>query len=350
MTRLDAPGLITCAALTLVLLISAGIAISVGTVAIPLTDVAATIGSQLTGGQSAVPTLTQHIVWDLRTPRVVAAALVGAGLAVCGAVVQSLTRNPLADPYLLGVSAGSALGAVSVLVIGTTGIPLLAGATLPVAMTAAAFVGGLVTLILVLGLATGRDGSLQSNRLILAGVAIGQLAAAIASALVLFGGDDGTARAVVQWTLGSVAGARRGSVLMMLAVTLPIIVIIDCHARTLDAFAFGERSAASLGISVNRVRWRLYVLVSLLTAALVAVAGIVGFVGLVVPHAVRLLGGPLHRRLLPISALAGALLMVWVDLISRTLLPDSEIPLGIITAIIGVPFFAVILRGRQVRM
>lgn len=347
---LDGPGLIAGAALIVALVISAGIAISVGTVAIPLTDVAGTVAGQLGLEHASVPALTQHIVWELRAPRVVAAGLLGAGLSVGGAVAQSLTRNPLADPYLLGVSAGSALGAVVVLVIGTAVIPLLAGVTLPAAMTIAAFVGGLAALVLVLILATERDGTLQSNRLILAGVAIGQLCAAVTSALVLFGGDEGAARQVVQWTLGSVAGARWPQVLIMLLVTVPILLVIGRYARTLDAFAFGERSAASLGIAVNQTRWLLYTLVSLLTATLVAVAGIVGFVGLVVPHIVRLLGGPLHRRVLPLSALGGALLMIWVDLLGRSLVPNSEIPLGIITAVIGVPFFIVILRRRQVRL
>ena len=312
-TRLDVPGLIVGAVLVIAVVISAGVAVSVGTVPVPLREVAATVAGRLGLLDPLVPPLTQHIVWELRAPRVVAAALVGAGLSVGGAVVQSLTRNPLADPYLLGVSAGSALGAVLVLALGTAAIPLLAGATLSAGMTVAAFAGGLAALLLVLVLATGRDGSLQSNRLIL-------------------------------------AGARWPAVMIMLAVTLPILVIITAYARTLDAFAFGERSAASLGIAVHQTRWILYVLVSLLTAALVSIAGIVGFVGLVVPHAVRLLAGPLHRRLLPLAALAGVLLMIWVDLLGRVLLPDSEIPLGIITAVIGVPFFVIILRRRQVRL
>ena len=350
MSRLDLPLLIAGAGLTIALVVSAGVAVSIGTVPIPLRDVVGTLAAQLQLDASSVPPLTQRIVWELRAPRVVAAAIVGASLSVGGAVVQSLTRNPLADPYLLGVSAGSALGAVGVLVLGTAAIPLLAGSTVPAGMTVAAFVGGLLALVLVLLLSTGRDGSLQSNRLILAGVAVGQLCAATMSALVLFTGGEDAARQVVQWMLGSVAGARWDSVLIMLGVTLPPLVIIAWHTRTLDAFAFGERSAASLGISVNRTRWLLYGMVSLVTAAVVSVAGIVGFVGLVVPHAVRLLGGPLHRRVLPLSALAGALLMVWVDLLGRVVLPETEIPLGIITAIIGVPFFVVILRRRQVRL
>lgn len=321
-----------------------------GTVDVPLRQVAGTVADRLHLVDSGVPELTQHIVWELRTPRVVAAGLVGAGLSVGGAVVQSLTRNALADPYLLGVSAGAALGAVSVLIMGAAALPLLATVPAPAAMTVAAFAGGLVALVLVLSLSTGRDGSLQSNRLILAGVAIGQLCAALTSALVLFGGNEDAARQVVQWTLGSVAGARWIHVLVMTAVCLPILAVIGLQSRSLDAFAFGDRSAASLGISVNRTRWLLFVLVSLLTAALVSVAGIVGFVGLIIPHAIRLVAGPLHRRLLPLSALAGALLMVWVDLAGRILLPDTEIPLGILTAVVGVPFFMVLLRRRQVRL
>jgi iron complex transport system permease protein len=336
--------------LTVVLLVSCGIAVSVGTADMSLGTVAWVVAERLHLVEMDVPLLTQHIVWQLRTPRVAAAALVGAGLAVGGAVVQSLTRNALADPYLLGVSAGSALGAVAVIVAGTSGLPLMLAGSLPVAMTLAAFAGGLGALAFVLALSSRRDGALHSNRLILVGVAIGQLCAAGTSFLVLFGGDTGAARRVVQWTLGSVAGARWPSVAVLAAVTTITIIVILPQARTLDAFAFGERSAASLGIGVKRSRWVLYIVVSLLTAALVSVAGIVGFLGLIVPHAVRLLAGPLHRRLLPLSALAGAIFLVWADVLGRVARPDSEIPLGIVTAVIGVPFFVVLLRRRQVRL
>jgi iron complex transport system permease protein len=287
-----------------------------------------------------VPLLTEHIVWQLRLPRIVGAALVGAGLALSGAVVQTLTRNPLADPYLLGISGGASVGAVLVLVLGID----VTGAGGQTAVSAGAFGGSLVALVLVLVLATGRGGSLLPARTVLAGVAIGQLAAAVTSFVVLASGDTDAARRVLRWTLGSLAGVRWGAVALTAVVVLLVGAVVVAGSPALDAFAFGERAAASLGIPVEATRWVLYVGVALLTASLVALAGAIGFVGLIVPHAVRLLLGPLHRRLLPVAALVGAVFLVWVDTLARTMLENREVPIGVFTALIGVPLFVVLLR------
>ncbi|WP_433610075.1 FecCD family ABC transporter permease [Prescottella agglutinans] len=288
--------------------------------------------------------LTTHIVVDLRMPRVLAAAAVGAGLAVCGAVLQSLTGNQLADPYLLGMSGGASLGAVIALGTGASAL----GAFGFGAVSSAAFLGALGSLLLVFVIATSRSGALLPGRLVLAGIAVGQLAAALTSALVLFGDRDAAHR-VLTWTLGSVAGVRWPGlvgILIVLAVTLTVVL---AHNRVLDSFAFGERAAASLGTNVERSRWVLYAVASLCTAALVAQAGVIGFVGLVVPHAARMLVGPLHARLLPVVALLGALLLVWADIVARTVVPGRELPISIVTAVVGVPVFVLLLRRRGAR-
>ncbi len=288
--------------------------------------------------------LTTHIVVDLRMPRVLAAAAVGAGLAVCGAVLQSLTGNQLADPYLLGMSGGASLGAVIALGTGASAL----GAFGFGAVSSAAFLGALGSLLLVFVIATSRSGALLPGRLVLAGIAVGQLAAALTSALVLFGDRDAAHR-VLTWTLGSVAGVRWPGlvgILIVLAVTLAVVL---AHNRVLDSFAFGERAAASLGTNVERSRWVLYAVASLCTAALVAQAGVIGFVGLVVPHAARMLVGPLHARLLPVVALLGALLLVWADIVARTVVPGRELPISIVTAVVGVPVFVLLLRRRGAR-
>lgn len=324
------------------------IAVGVGSVPIPVRAVLEVVARRLHLGDFSVTRLNDQIVWELRLPRVLAAALTGAGLSICGAILQSLTRNPLAEPYLLGVSGGAAVGAVSVIVFGV-GIGL-AGMVSSVAMAVGAFLGALGALALVLALATGRSGALPPARVILAGVAIGQLCGAYTSFIVIVhGSDPNAARAALMWMLGSFAGVRWGSAVFVLVVTVTGLAGFLAFSRDLDAFAFGENAARSLGISVTRVRWILMAGTALLTASLVSVAGAIGFVGLVVPHIVRLVTGPGHRRLLPLSALTGAILLVWSDLFARSVVAGQEIPVGVVTAALGAPFFIHLLRrsGRQ---
>lgn len=316
--------------------IAAGVVI--GSVGLSLSEVFGAIGARL-GLATGVDAGTQYIVVDLRMPRVVTAAAAGAGLAVSGAVLQSLTGNVLADPYLLGMSSGASVGAVLVIV---TGVGAGIGAGLgPVAV--AAFIGALGALALVFAIATTRTGALLPNRLILAGVAVAQGGAAISAAMVYFT-EPHAAAAVLRWTLGSVAGARLPSTILVTVTVIVSLAVVWSYARTLDAFAFGDRAAASLGVPVTTTRWTLYLTVSLCTAVIVASTGIIGFVGLVVPHVARLLIGPLHRYLLPITALLGALLLIWTDVLARSVLNQQELPLGLVTALIGVPAFVWILR------
>lgn len=215
-------------------------------------------------------------------------------------------------------------------------------------MSAAAFVAALGSLLLVFLISTSRSGALMPGRLVLAGIAVGQFAAALTSALVLLGDRDAAHR-VLQWTLGSVAGVRWPGLVTLAVVVAVTTVVMLAHARALDSYAFGERAAASLGTHVERSRWVLYGVASLCTAALVAQAGVIGFVGLVVPHAARMLVGPLHARLLPVVALVGALLLVWADIAARTVMPGRELPISIVTAVVGVPVFVLLLRHRGAR-
>jgi iron complex transport system permease protein len=325
--------------LSILLVASMLVALGIGSVTIPVRDVLDVV-LRRAGADIDVSLLDDQIVWQLRMPRVVGAAAAGAGLAVAGAVLQSLTRNDLADPYLLGISGGASVGAVSVIVLGVG----FAGLMSTSMITLGAFAGAIAALVLVLALATGRSGALAPSRTVLAGVAVGQICAAYTSFVVIMSGHHDAARRVLSWTLGSLAGLRWHSTLFLVVVALLTLLLILSYSSTLDAFAFGEASAGSLGVSVSVTRWTLLICTALLTACLVAFTGAIGFVGLVVPHLARLTCGPLHRRLLPLSALGGAVLLVWSDTLARSLVDGQEIPVGVVTAVIGAPAFAWLLR------
>jgi len=277
--------------------------------------------------------LVDATVWQLRLPRVLTAAAVGAGLAVCGVVMQSLTRNPLADPFLLGLSSGASLGAASVLVLG-------AAVLLPVA----AFVGAAAALVATLALAaaSGRGG-LAPTRTVLAGLAVGQLAAAATSFVIFWSAQGDQYRQILAWLMGSVAGATWTSVAVAGGAVLVLGSALAATGSLLDAFTFGDTAAAALGVPVQRTRWSLLVGVALLTGALVSQSGSIGFVGLILPHAVRLVVGGRHRALLPLSALVGATFLVWADTLARTVFAPRELPVGVITAALGAPVFAALL-------
>lgn len=327
------------------LLVTVVMGVGIGSVHIPISTVLEVIAQRCGLSGTEVALLDDQIVWQLRMPRVLGAAATGAALALVGVVLQSLTRNDLADPYLLGISGGAAVGAVSVLVLGFSVGGLLATTML----TVGSFFGAVGALVAVLVLATGRAGDLPPARTVLAGVAIGQVCAAFTSFVTIMSGDHDAARRVLSWTMGSLAGLRWDSATLLIVVALVASVAVLAFASDLDAFAFGESAASALGVSVNRTRWILLTGTALVTACLVAYTGAIGFVGLVVPHVVRLLVGPSHRRLLPLSALAGAILLVWADTAARSLIEGQEIPIGVVTAVLGAPVFAVLLRRERSR-
>ncbi len=279
------------------------------------------------------------IVWELRAPRVALGFLVGGSLAVSGAALQALVRNPLADPYLLGLSGGASLGAV---------LAIAAGIASLWAMPAAAFAGALVTIIAVYRLALVTGGGLDSRVLLLAGVVVGALAGAITSG-ILSVTESVRVRSALLWLLGGLGGVGWTGAAALAAYAVPALAVLVREARALDLLALGEEPAQFLGADVARTKRRLYVAASLLTAAAVAAAGIVGFVGLVVPHAVRLLRGPAHRGLLPAAFVLGGAFLIVADAGARTLFAPQELPVGVITAGVGVPLFAVLLRRLAIR-
>lgn len=321
--------------LGLVLLASVTVAVTIGPADIRFDEVWASILSHLGIGVNPLPPLRDGIVWELRLPRILTAAAVGAGLAISGAVMQAITRNPLADPYLLGLSSGASLGAVSVLLLG-----------LAVLLPLAAFLGSMLALGLTLLLASSL-GRITPTRTVLAGLAVSAFAAAITSLVIFWAVTGDSYREILGWLLGSLAGARWPAVAIAFGALAVAGIPILLTGRLLDAFAFGDVAAASLGVNVSATRWGLLGASALLTGAMVSVSGSIGFVGLVLPHAVRLLVGSGHRALLPLSALAGGIFLVWADTLARTVFEPRELPVGIVTAIIGAPVFAVLLARRK---
>ncbi|WP_341520592.1 iron chelate uptake ABC transporter family permease subunit [Pseudomonas sp. G.S.17] len=313
--------------------ILAGIAI--GETPISLSLVFQVLANKLWGAGFVLDPIDEGIVWNYRLTRALVAAACGAGLAISGVVLQSLLRNPLADPYLLGISAGASTGAVLVSIIG-----LGAGA---ISLSMGAFAGAVAAFALVALLARSTGAVSGSGQIILAGIAGSQLFNALTSFLITKSASSEQARGIMFWLLGNLSGVRWQSVTLAVPVVLIGLAICLWHRRALDAFMFGSDSAAALGIPVRRVQVVLIATVALVTAVMVSLVGSIGFVGLVVPHAARLLVGVRHGRLIPLSALSGALFLIAADVLSRTVIKGQVLPVGVITALIGAPVFAVIL-------
>lgn len=324
--------------LTGLLIIVGLLAVGIGAVCINPEQVVAILLKQI-GIETGilVETRQESVLMVIRLPRVVAGLLIGAALAVSGAAIQGLFRNPLADPGLIGISSGSALAAAGMIVLGSGVlrgvVAVLGNLTLPLA----AFGGGFLTTLLIYRLAT-LGGRTSVPTMLLAGIAINALSGAAIGLLTFIATDD-QLRDLTFWSLGSLGRANWD----MLAVILPLLLIallaLPLLARALNAFLLGEAEAGHLGVDVERVKTLVVLLVALSVGAGVAVAGIIGFVGLVVPHLIRLIWGPDHRLLLPASALLGASLLVGADLLARTIAVPAEVPLGIVTALVGGPFF-----------
>ena len=331
------------ASLVIVLLLLIAINLSYGSVAVSNGQVIAILLQPL-GIQLPIEftQLQAAIIWQVRLPRVVLGLLVGGGLAVCGVAMQGLFRNPLADPALLGVSSGAALGAVMVIVLGATvfsGLTELLGAyTLPIA----AFLMGFVVMLLVYVLGHSPNRAMSVATLLLAGIAINAFSNAILG-LLTYLADDEQLRTLTFWLLGSLGSATWSQVLACLPLVGFAMLVLPLSARALNALLLGESEAAHLGFAVERLKIAILILVALATGATVAVSGIIGFIGLVVPHLLRLAVTPDHRFLMPASLLAGAALILLADLLSRTIVSPAELPIGIITALIGAPFFVWLL-------
>lgn len=322
----------------LVLTVLAGVGI--GSIDIGARDVAAVIGHRI-GIAGPVDPALDAIVWQLRLPRVLLALIVGGGLAVVGVAMQALVRNPLAEPYILGLSSGAAAGAATFYLGYLPGF-LMAALSLPVA----AFLGGLGTITLVYLVARTGSG-LSVTRLLLAGVAMSALMASITSFVMLTSPEPNRMRAILFWLMGSLS-ATRWDMLALPAITTGLgAVLLLGLARPLDAMLLGEEPARALGVPVERLKHLLIGLSALLTGVLVAYSGAIGFVGLIIPHAVRSIVGVSHRRVIPLCLLAGGLFLVWADLAARSVLPGQDLPVGIATAMAGVPFFLILLRKHR---
>jgi iron complex transport system permease protein len=285
------------------------------------------------------PSQIQSIIMDIRLPRLILALLVGASLAILGAVMQGLFRNPLADPSLIGVSGGASVGA-SIVIVAAGGAMLspLAGLSM---VALGAFIGGAITTLVVYRVATSSLGT-SVTTMLLAGIAIGAIAGAFNSLLSYFS-DNQMLRQISVWQMGNLGGANWQKVSIMASVSLIIFSLLPSQARSLNALLLGESEARHLGIDVQRIKRQLIFLTALGVGVSVALAGLIGFVGLIVPHMVRLLIGPDHRALLPASALAGASLLLIADSIARVVVLPAELPTGILTALLGAPFFVALL-------
>ncbi|HUG40267.1 MAG TPA: iron ABC transporter permease [Longimicrobiales bacterium] len=316
--------------LAAVLLAALVLALGVGAARVPPADV---VGALLGGGDAT----TRAIIRDLRLPRAILALLIGAGLGVAGAVFQALLRNPLAEPYVLGVSGGAAVGAVAVIAFAATAPAWL----LPLA----AFAGGVGTIALVFRIAASVGRALDTHVLLLAGVVVGAFFNAVILLLLTLA-DVETFRSAIFWMMGSLASATWSGVGLLAAYLVPALLALLALARPLNLMAVGEETALYLGTPVERVKRSAYVVASLLVAAGVAAAGVIGFVGLIVPHALRLLWGGDHRLLLPGSALAGGAFLLLADTAARTVAAPGELPVGVVTALIGVPVFVLLLTRR----
>lgn len=327
-------------ALAAILVVTALIAVSVGAIAIPLDTVWSVVAHHLAPGSVEVSWSAgrDNIVWEVRLPRVILGAVVGASLALVGAALQSVTRNPLADPHLLGISSGAALGAIIVLL--HTGM-FLGLATVPIF----AFGGALLSTAIVVGVAN-LTRSTDASRLILAGVAVSFIITSGGS-LAIFLGDPRAAHTVIFWMLGGLGLSTWAQLPYPLVALLGCGAYLIANARNLNAMTLGDESATTLGIPAGRFRMVIFIVSALLTGAAVAFSGVIAFVGLMIPHIVRLVVGGDYRRVLPLSALLGAIFLVLADMLARTIIPPQDLPIGIITGLVGGGFFILLLRRRS---
>ncbi len=330
--QLAAIGLLLFASLAAISL-AIGVSVGIGDLPIPLSTTFYAITNRLGWTGFELNRIHETVIWDYRLSRALVAAFCGAGLALSGAIMQSLLRNPLAEPYVLGISAGASTGAVAIVILN-----IGAGA---VSLSAGAFTGAFAAFFFVALLSNGTRGG--ADRTILAGVAASQLFNATTSYIVTTSGNAQQARDVMFWLLGSFGGVRWPEFMLVATIVGFGLAVCLLYARVLDAFAFGDEAASSLGVNVGQARIGLFALTAMMTATIVSMVGSIGFVGLVVPHAARFFVGPLHIRLLPACAIVGAIFMVLADIASRALIPQQVLPIGVVTALVGVPFFSIIL-------
>ncbi|MET8920813.1 MULTISPECIES: FecCD family ABC transporter permease [Streptomyces] len=327
-------------ALSAALLVGCLLSAGLGAYDIPLGDVLSSLQHRVGLGGQALDRVAESVLWNVRLPRVALALLVGSSLGCAGALMQGVFGNPLAEPGVIGISSGAAVGAVASIALGLT---FFGNWTI----TVCAFVSGLATVLLVYVLSRS-GGRTEVVTLILTGIAVNAFAGALIGLFIFFA-DNAQITQITFWQLGSLSQATWPKVLAVLPCAVLGLLVAPFHARKLDLLALGERPARHLGVDVERLRIVLVLVVALLTAAAVAVAGIISFVGLLVPHLLRMANGPGHRFLVPGSALGGALVLVAGDLAARTVADPAELPLGVLTALFGSPFFFWLLRRTRRR-
>ena len=332
-----------------ILLVSIVLGIGIGPVTIDFGEVWTVMAHNLLGliGQEHLIDLgdirgsTQNIVWFLRAPRVLLGALVGAALTMSGLGMQAFTKNPLAEPYVLGISSGASLGAVVAMLVGVY-LPVIGRLSVPLG----AFIGAILSMTLVYSLSRSGE-SVTPVRLILVGVAVSAMFGAFTNYIVYTAPDDAAVREATFWMLGGLGSAKWEDLPVLSVLILPSFVVFLVLSRPLNAMMMGDSSAVTLGVDLNLVRRLLIIITSLLTAASVAVSGCIGFVGLVIPHILRAVTGADHRKLIPLSTLCGAIFMIWVDVGARMLAKPAELPVGILTAFLGAPLFLWMVKARR---
>lgn len=332
--------------LAIVMVLLALLSCATGAITIPITHLLDLLGSylHLTNGD-AITQVERHVFLAIRLPRVLLGALVGGSLAITGASLQGLFRNPLADPGLIGVSSGAALGVVSMIVFGGAVLPAAVLEHSTYATPAFAFLGGVAVTWIVLLLAR-RDGRVHVATMLLAGIAINTGCGALIG-FATYVSDEAQLRSLTMWSLGSLGGATWTQVFITAPLILPSTWWMVRQARALDLFLLGEREAAHLGVDVPRVQRRMITVSALIVGASVGFTGMIGFVGLIVPHMLRLFGGPSHRWLLPGCVFAGASTLLGADILARTVAAPAEMPIGVVTSLLGAPFFLwLLMRGR----
>jgi len=333
------------AIMIVILFLSIVFAVSIGVMDIPPGDIYRVLIYNITGIEIGDPSIlsrgtTFDIVWNMRAPRVFLAAIVGIALAMAGVVMQATVQNPLADPYILGMSSGASFGAVFAIAIGAGAV--FTGTLANTSIAFWAFLGAFVASAAVLGLSSV-GGRITSTRLILSGVIVGSIFGAFSNLIIVLASDAEKLQSITYWLLGSFASAQWYKITVpLLAVTICGIYFIT-QIRTLNTMLTGDEVATTLGVDLAKKR-KIYVfMASILTAAAVCFCGIIGFVGLIIPHIVRGITGNNHWKLLPVSCLLGGIFLVWADILSRTVLNGGELPIGIITAVCGTPVFAYIM-------
>ncbi|BDR63855.1 FecCD family ABC transporter permease [Clostridium tetani] len=331
--------------LIILLIISIICAVGIGSVKIPVADVYRIILYKIfgiKGLESAIQGQFVDIIWQIRLPRVLLGVVVGMGLALGGVVMQATVQNPLADPYILGISSGAILGATFFILVGSN---ILTGTFQSVGIAFWAFIGALMSSIMVFKLSS-IGGRITSTKLVLSGMVVSIICSAFSSLMVYLTNDNNAVRSISEWAMGSLTGGKWSNLWFPTIITFILIAFFLCQYRIMNTMLLGDEAAITLGIDLSKYRKLYMIMVSILTGVLVSSCGIIGFIGLVIPHITRSLVGSNHKNNLPIATLIGGIFLVWADVLARIILKNMEMPIGIITSVIGAPFFIYIMLKR----